>query len=152
MAFDPKIVEARISLGLVSSTDVPKLAWDALEAGFDGPAIRRAAALQFPTYFEVQPLLPSLKKEMGLEELSIEDAARRLARIRAREIVQSGSDPLQHLSDFEQLWLASNYSPDLSEYGTLADDAYIAKIQGKSEPEIRAWAASVIRRLALDEV
>lgn len=45
MAFDSKIAEAKITLHLISVLDMPKLAWDALESGLDGPAIRRLAAL-----------------------------------------------------------------------------------------------------------
>ena len=54
MAFEPLAVEARLALNLIASTDMPALAWDAIEAGLDGPAIGRMAALEFPTFFEVQ--------------------------------------------------------------------------------------------------
>jgi len=37
MTFDPKATEAQLALNLISSADMPKLAWDALEAGLDGP-------------------------------------------------------------------------------------------------------------------
>ena len=47
MTFEPEIVEAQLALNLIGTTDMPKLAQDALEAGFDGPGTRRLAALDF---------------------------------------------------------------------------------------------------------
>lgn len=43
MAFDREIIEVPLALELIGSSDMPKIAWDALEAGLDGPAIRRLA-------------------------------------------------------------------------------------------------------------
>jgi len=71
MAFDPKISEAKLALNLISSVDMPKLAWDALEAGLDGPAIRRLAALEFPTAFQVREVLPDAMEEMQLAKLRL---------------------------------------------------------------------------------
>ncbi|SRR6266478_310168 len=61
MTFEPRAVFA---LNLISSTDMPALAWDAIEAGLDGPAIRRMAALEFPTLFDMQGVLPQAMEEM----------------------------------------------------------------------------------------
>jgi hypothetical protein len=94
MAFDPRATEARIALNLISAVDMPKLAWDALEAGLDGPAIRRLAALEFPTFFQVRELLGQLMDEMRLVKMSKERAAVQLAKMRALEILRSESDPL----------------------------------------------------------
>ncbi len=52
MTFDVREVEARISLNLVALAKLPPIAWAALEAGYDGPAIRRMAAFDNPTGFE----------------------------------------------------------------------------------------------------
>jgi len=64
MPFDAQIVEAQLALGRIGATDMPRLAWDAMEAGLDGPAIRRLAALEFPTYFQVQEILPAAMREV----------------------------------------------------------------------------------------
>ncbi len=53
MTFEPRALEARVASNIISSTDMPALAWDAIEAGLDGPAIRRMAALEFPTFFDI---------------------------------------------------------------------------------------------------
>jgi hypothetical protein len=64
MAFESRVVEARLALNLISSTEMPRLAWEALEAGLDGPVIRRLAAFEFPTFFQVQEALPQAMEEM----------------------------------------------------------------------------------------
>jgi hypothetical protein len=48
MGFEREVVEAELALGRIAAEDLPKLAWDALESGLDGPATRRLAALDEP--------------------------------------------------------------------------------------------------------
>jgi len=148
MAFEPLAVEARLALNLIASTDMPALAWDSIEAGLDGPAIRRMAALEFPTFFEVQEVLPQAMKEMRLSRLSEGEAALRLAKLRAQEILATNSDPFKHLRDFEHLWLESHYCRELRDYGNLDDEVYVAKVMGQPEEEIRAWLLERLNRLA----
>ena len=57
---------------------MPKPAWDALEAGFDGPATCRLAALDFPTIFEVRKILPAAMLEWNIAQLTPTQAALRL--------------------------------------------------------------------------
>jgi hypothetical protein len=109
VTFDRRTIEARLSLNLIASSDMPKVAWDALEAGLDGPGIRRLAALDSPTYFEVRDVLPRAMKEMGLVKLTPNDAALRLAKNRAKEILDRGEDPLKHTREFERLWIHAGY-------------------------------------------
>ena len=142
MPFERELVEARIVLNLIASDDMPKVAWDALEAGLDGPAIRRLAALVQPTYFEVAEVLPRAKKELGLGEISIGEAALRVAKQMAKEILRSGDDPLRHVHDFESLWSRSNYPHEISSLGTLRDDVWIAQSAGRSDEEIRLEVVS----------
>jgi hypothetical protein len=148
MPFDPRATEARIALDLVSTTDMPRLAWDALEAGLDGPAVRRLAALEFPTVFQVRELLPRVMEELKLAKLNKGQAAFALAKIRAQEIVRSGSDPFQHLRDFEHLWIQADYCHELRDYGNLDDEVNVARCMGQSEAEIRAWVTKRIQELS----
>ena len=148
MAFNPKTVEATLALNLISSTDMPKLAWDALEAGLDGPATRHLAALDFPTFFQVRELLPAVMKEWRLTNLSKEQAAMQLDKMRAQEILRTESDLLQHLRDFEQLWIRSGYCRGLRDYGNLVDEVYVAQQMRQPEQEIRAWVLKRIQKLA----
>ena len=109
MAFDRDTIEAELSLDLIGSSDMPKVAWDALEAGLDGPGIRRLAALDSPTYFEVRDVLPRATQEMGLATVARSVAALRLAKHRAQEILASGDDPLRHTRDFQHLWIIAGW-------------------------------------------
>ena len=150
MAFNPRAAEAQIALNLISSTDMPKLAWDALEAGLDGPATRHLAALEFPTFFQVRELLPAVMKELHMTSLSKERAAVQLARMRAQEILRLESDPLQHLRDFEQLWIQSDHCRELRDYGNLDDEVHVARCMGQPERKIRAWVMERMQKLASD--
>ena len=69
MPFDPELVEAQLALNRIGTTDMPKLAWEALEAGLDGPATRRLAALRFPTFFEVREILPKVMQEWQITQI-----------------------------------------------------------------------------------
>lgn len=148
MAFDHELVEAQLALQRIGLTDMPKLAWEALEAGLDGPATRRLAALHFPTIFELREVLPRVMREWGMAHLSREEAAGRLAKLRAREILRSGDDPLKHANDFLGLWVEANYCSELSEYGELAEDVYVAQASGETDDQIRAWLVEKLKILA----
>ena len=142
MAFDRHIVEAQLSLDRIGSSDTPKVAWDALEAGLDGKYIRRLAALDSPTYFQVIEVLPQAMQEMGLVKLSRADASLRLAKNRAKEILDSGEDPLKHTRDFEHLWIDAGYPRELASVGNLDDEAFI---DSRPEGTIREWVTERLR-------
>jgi len=125
-----------------------KIAWHALEAGLDGPGIRRLAALEHPTFFEVAEILPRASQEMGLSELAIGDAALRLASRCAKEILDSGEDPLRHVRDFERLWIHADYPCELQSVGNLDDEVWVAQSCGQSEDKIREWVTARIKALA----
>ena len=97
MPFDREQIEARLALDLIASADMPQIAQDALEAGLDGPATLRLAILERPTYFEVAEVLPRVVNELGLAQITIGEAALRVAKETAREILRNGHDPLRHV-------------------------------------------------------
>jgi hypothetical protein len=138
VAFDRQIIEAQLALGVIGSSDMPKIAWDAMEAGLDGKFIRRLGALEAPTYFEVIEVLPQAMQEMGLTKLDRNEAALRLAKSRAREILETGEDPLKHTRDFERLWIDAGYPSALTTLGTLYDEVYIAS-GSQTDEKIRKW-------------
>jgi hypothetical protein len=144
MIFDRKIIEAEIALGLIASADMPRVAWDALEAGLDGPGIRRLAALEKPTFFEVRDVFDRAATEMGISSITLGEAAKRIAKRRISEILTNGENPLRHLKFFESLWTKAEYPRELRDIGTLYDHVYIAEITGQSKDEIKKW---VLERL-----
>jgi hypothetical protein len=147
MAFEPRVAEARLALNLISTTEMPKLAWEALEAGLDGPAIRRLAAFEFPTFFQVQEVLPQAMKEMRLARLDKTAAALLLAKLRAQEILARNLDPFKHLRDFEQVWIESDYCRELQDFGNLDDEVHVARSMGQPEHEIRTWLLGRLEKL-----
>lgn len=58
MPFEPRIAEAQLALDRISTVEVPRLAWDTMEAGLDGLAIRWLAALDLPTFFKFKKYCP----------------------------------------------------------------------------------------------
>jgi hypothetical protein len=146
VTFDRRTIEARLSLDLIASSDMPKVAWDALEAGLDGPGIRRLAALDSPTYFEVRDVLPRAMEEMGLVKLTPNEAALRLAKNRAKEILDGGEDPLKHTREFERLWIHAGYPRELASVGNLDDDIDIAK-GCQSDDQIRKWVIERLKKM-----
>lgn len=128
---------------------MPKIAWDALDAGLDGKYIRRLAALDSPTYFQVMEVLPQAMQEMGLIKPSRGEAALRLAKARAKQILDSSDDPLKHTRDFEQLWIDAGHSKELMPVGTLDDEVWIA---GGSQPDdkIRKWVVEQLQKFIRD--
>jgi hypothetical protein len=145
MPLDRDLWESRIALDLVTSDEMPKLACDALEWGSDGPAIRRLAGLVRPTWFQVEEVRGAAIKEMNLASLTAADAAFRLARQRAQEILQSGDDPLRHILAFEQLWIRARYPSRMSSLGALSEEVSAARYMGQTESEIRQWVLQKLR-------
>jgi hypothetical protein len=140
--FDRNLLEAKLALNLIASRDMPTVAWDALEAGLDGGATRRLAALEHPTYFEVAEVLPHVLLELGLSTISIREAALRMAARMAQDILHSGVDPLPHLRELERLWIRADYAQEISSLGTLDDEVWIAHSAGQQESHIREWVTS----------
>ena len=148
MPFDPELVEAQLALNRIGTTDMPKLAWDALEAGLDGPATRRLAALELPTFFQVREILPKVIQEWGLTQLSREQAGLQLAKRRARQILQSSENPFEHSYDFFSLWVETGYSRELAPFFELAEEVSIAFESGEAEDQVRAWFLEKLKALA----
>jgi hypothetical protein len=147
--FDPNLVEAKLALGRIGPEEMPALAWDALEAGLDGPAIRRMAALVNPSGWQTDQIIPAFMKEAGLQRISIEKASVRMARNLARRILCEGLDPLAYSRDFELLWIHSDHPRAIQDLGMLEDQKYLVH---QTEAELRADARGMmLALLRMDE-
>jgi hypothetical protein len=93
-------------------------------------------------------LLARVRQELGLSQISAGEAALRLAKEIAREILQSGDDPLRHTRDFQGLWVRSKYAREIKLLGNLWDDVYVARTCGQGEAVIREWVTSRLRDVA----
>jgi hypothetical protein len=147
LSFDLELVEAKLALGLIAPDEMPALAWDALEADFDGRSIRTLAALNNPSGWETDQIIPSFMAEMGMRKLSLEEASIRVARQLARRILSEGLNPLAYTRDFELLWIRSDYSRGIQDVGLLDDEKAIAEDMGNSEAELREYARGVLLAL-----
>jgi len=125
MAFNKKIVEAKLALGAIHPEDFPAVAIEALEAGVDGPVTRRVAGLIRPTGFEMDELKAAFMAEAGLAEIDAKLAAARLAQDLAREVLRKGKDPLRYTGAFMRLWIAADYAETVQDLGTMDDEVYL---------------------------
>ena len=89
-------------------------------------------------------------QEWQVTQIPKGQAALRLAKRRAREILQSNDDPLKHADDFYHLWVEADYCRELAEYAELSEDVYVAKYSGQIEEQIRAWLLEKLKALAAD--
>jgi hypothetical protein len=119
---DIRLVEAKLKLGKLYPEDMPQLACDALESGYDGPILGEVALLYKPTSSDIDPLLPGLKAELRLAEIDNRTASLRLAKSLACEILSGKLDPIPRLVRFAHLWRDGGYPIELSGLGQLDDE------------------------------
>jgi hypothetical protein len=93
--FNPDLFVARWYSSIVGPEDMPSFAADALEAGFDGPSLRRLAGLLKPTAGDVGDLFESALREIGtIKVQSHEQAIVLLSRQTAMDIVEGRIEPV----------------------------------------------------------
>jgi len=110
---------SQFTLGKLSYSDLPDVACDALELGLDGPAIRRLASLQKPSYFGVGDLFEKALQEMGIEQWSKRDAAVFLAKEIGRDVLAGKKEPLAGADEIWELCVAADYPKELAIFGGL---------------------------------
>jgi hypothetical protein len=148
MAFDRESPEEQIALNMIQP--IQRVAWDALEAGLDGPNVRRLAAEEnLYGSFEGDVLLAKAMQEMQLVRLTKVEAAERRAKRRVREVLASNSDPFSCLSQLESLWrrVIGECSADMTTLGILDDEVSIARNQGQRDDEIREWLITTLKSI-----
>ncbi|HEY0163229.1 MAG TPA: hypothetical protein VGB69_11165 [Edaphobacter sp.] len=122
MSFDLAHFEAEVALKLIPTEQLPSVAQDALEAGFDGPHVLRMATLEPFAIWEIDQALPPMLAELGCHSIPPRDAAMLLARQRAQDILKTGENPLPSIPYFHRLMLAADCSDELAELGYFEDD------------------------------
>jgi hypothetical protein len=120
--FNPDLFVARWYCSKVGPEDMPKFAADALEAGYDGPALRRLAGLSKPTAAEVGDLFQRALGEIGtVTILSKEQAVWSLSRSTASAIVAGRRDPIEGAGILARYAMMLNYPPFLAEFLQLSE-------------------------------
>ena len=121
-AFNPDLFVAKWYCSEVWSEDMPAFAADALEAGYDGPALRKLAGLIKPTSVDIGDLFKQSLTEIGTVTIhNREEAALLLARTTARNIVNGQMDPIAGCNVLAGLAHALDYPPYLNRFYELAD-------------------------------
>ncbi|NUQ29123.1 MAG: hypothetical protein HOQ35_11490 [Acidobacteriaceae bacterium] len=149
MSFDPAVFEAEVALRQILTEKLPSVAQDALEAGWDGPAVTRMAILNPNDRSEIDQALSPMLAELGLQHLDLKTAAIRLAERRAVRILGSGEDPIPHLGYFYRLMYEAGYPEELYELGYLEDEIFCSS----EEPDVlRGWCREALENLLNPEI
>ena len=123
MPFNAKAFAARWYASLLFPEDVPKFAGDALEAGYDGPALRRLAGLIRPTSVDIYPWIDTALKEIGhVEPFSKEAALVEVGRDVAERIVNGSLAPLDGCRILAGYAMCADYPPELTGFFQLYDE------------------------------
>ena len=140
-SFNRQRFEAEVALKLIPTERLPAVAQDAMEAGFDGPHVVRMAVLE-PRYgWAIDQALPPMLAELGCRELSAKEAALRLARERAKHLLETGEDPLPSLPYFYRLMLAADYTNELIELAYVEDEFEFLTGENVDARRVRAHEA-----------
>ncbi len=120
------------ALGHLAYDEMPAVAWEALEFGYDGSALRRLAAMNHPTFFEVGDLFDQAMAEMGQKPWSPEDALLLVVRPIAERILRGEIEPLEGVDQISNMVYTSQYFPtelDVFHY-TYSDDCIPRILEG----------------------
>jgi hypothetical protein len=121
--------QALWTLGRLSSQELPSVGWEALELGFDGPALRRLSALDRPSNFEVRDLFHQALVEMGKPAMSKKEAAVLLSKEIAGQILSDRKAPLEGAYEIYVLALHSDFPQQIAMFGGLDQDFDIPTIR-----------------------
>ena len=80
------------------------------------------AILEPTAVWAIDQALPPMLTELGCHSITPREAALRLARQRAKRILETGEDPLPSLSYFYRLMQSADYLEELMELGYLEDN------------------------------
>lgn len=120
--FNPNLFVARWYCSRVLPEDMPQFAADALEAGFDGTALRRLAGLLKPTTRDVGDLFQRALCEIGTVKVqSKEQALVFLSRLTALDIVERRIEPRRGAEILAGYAMALRYPDFIAEFVQLAD-------------------------------
>ena len=123
--FNPDLFVAKWYCSLLYPEEMPQFAADSLEAGYDGPALRRLAGMVKPTSTDIGDLFSQSLTEIGTVTVqNAEQAAIVLARMTARDIIEGRIDPLKGARFLAGLASSRNYPAYLVPFYQLAELPY----------------------------
>ena len=122
--FNPDLFVAKWYCSKVGPEDMPQFAADALEAGFDGFALRRLAGLIRPTSRDIGDLFERALREIGTVKVQSEAQAMVFeSRLIARDIVEGRIEPVYAADILAKYAMRLDYPDFLVGFFQLADFA-----------------------------
>ena len=102
----PELIAAKWAAGDLRPEQMPGLAADLLEAGFDTPSMcRLAGAMHARCRADVQDLVVKMSSELGIKVPDSEADAKMIAtRQLAREVIAGTRNPWKAAAELERLW------------------------------------------------
>lgn len=144
--FNPDLFVTKWYCSKVSPEDMPQFAADALEAGYDGPALRRLAGLIRPTSRDVDDLFERALREIGTVRVqSKEQAYIFLSRQTAIDIVEGRIEPLRGAEILARHAMALGYPEFISEFLQLSEMPY----WGEYAPAPKKLAQDIVEHARL---
>ena len=123
--FNPDLFVAKWYCSRVLPEDMPQFAIDALDAGYDGPSLRRLAGLIRPTGRDVGDLFERALSEIGTVKVqSKEQAIVFLSRRTAMDIVEGRIEPLYGAEILANYAMALGYPAFIAEFLQLSEMPY----------------------------
>ena len=140
--FNPDLFVAKWYCSQVGPENMPQFAADALEAGYDGPALRRLAGLIRPNSREIGSLFQEALAEIGATRIhSKNQAALFLGSLTAKAIVDGQMDPIEGCSILSHYAVVSGYQNALAQFDQLDG----ALSWGEHAPSKRELVEDIIR-------
>jgi hypothetical protein len=125
VTFDPNVFVAKWYCGYVLPEEMPGFAADALEAGFDGHALRQLAGLVKPTSRDVGDLFVRALDDMGVAKPSTtQQAIFKLSKEVAKAIIDGSVDPFKGAQILSRYALTAGYPEGLAQFYQLADEPF----------------------------
>jgi len=138
------LVAAKWALGLVPSEALPRIAVDALEAGFDTPSLRRLAGELRPLLAETGPLFEEVLGELGVAIPDKSRAALVIAKSYAIQITEGSLSPYEGAREIWQIELAvEGLMTELGPFVYWASEWQEADSPGRRECEAAIRAAAL---------
>jgi hypothetical protein len=127
--FDPQKLAVLYYFGGLSYWQLPAISMDALERGFDGPALRRLAGLIKPVESDIRPeMIASAFREMGVAAPIPKDEARLTLAVEAARRAISGESNVFDEATHIQIYLCdwNDAPPELSPIVALSKESKCA--------------------------
>lgn len=136
-------IQAQWVLGLLPPEKMPEIALFALEAGYDGDALRILAVLEAPDLEEAVSLFEAWLQSLDCENMPRDEAMRIYIRAISRQILENEIEPY---IGARQIWNASIKIVDLKFHD--ADAFVYAASEYESRPDEHDFFDSEIRKEA----